>query len=64
MPTPEDYGPLVPISLYGVSKLACEALVISYTHTFYMQAWVFRFANMELGVYFGEECERDGEGVD
>jgi UDP-glucose 4-epimerase len=24
MPTPEDYGPLKPISLYGASKLACE----------------------------------------
>jgi len=46
MPTPEDYGPLVPISLYGASKLACEALITSYAHTFDMQAWVFRFANI------------------
>ncbi|HII00741.1 TPA: SDR family NAD(P)-dependent oxidoreductase [Methanosarcinaceae archaeon] len=46
MPTPEDYGPLIPISLYGASKLACEALITSYTHTFDMQAWVFRFANI------------------
>lgn len=46
MPTPENYGPLIPISLYGASKLACEALITSYSHTFDMQAWVFRFANI------------------
>lgn len=38
MPTPEEYGPLVPISLYGASKLACEALITSYSHTFEIQA--------------------------
>lgn len=46
MPTPEDYGPLIPISLYGASKLACEAFITSYSHTFDMQAWIFRFANI------------------
>ncbi|HWR25343.1 MAG TPA: NAD-dependent epimerase/dehydratase family protein [Methanosarcina sp.] len=46
MPTPEEYGPLIPISLYGASKLACEALITSYSHTFDMQAWIFRFANI------------------
>jgi len=46
MPTPENYGPLLPISLYGASKLACEALITSYSHTFDMQAWIFRFANI------------------
>ncbi|HOA67622.1 MAG TPA: NAD-dependent epimerase/dehydratase family protein [Methanosarcina thermophila] len=46
MPTPEDYGPLIPISLYGASKLACEALITSYSHTFDMRAWIFRFANI------------------
>jgi UDP-glucose 4-epimerase len=46
MPTPEDYGPLVPISLYGASKLACEALISSYCHTFNMKAWLYRFANI------------------
>ncbi len=30
VPTPEDYGPLLPISLYGASKLSCEALISSY----------------------------------
>lgn len=46
IPTPEDYGPLVPISLYGASKLACEALITSYSHTFDMHSWIFRFANI------------------
>lgn len=46
VPTPEEYGPLVPISLYGASKLACEALISSYCHTFDMQSSLFRFANV------------------
>ena len=46
IPTPEDYGPLLPISLYGASKLACEALISSYCHTFDMQSWIYRFANI------------------
>ena len=46
IPTPENYGPLVPISLYGASKLACEALITSYCHTFNMNSWIFRFANI------------------
>jgi UDP-glucose 4-epimerase len=46
LPTPEYYGPLLPISLYGASKLSCEALISSYCHTFDMQSWIFRFANI------------------
>jgi len=46
IPTPEDYGPLLPISLYGASKLSCEALISSYCHTFEMQSWIYRFANI------------------
>ena len=46
MPTPEDYGPLFPISLYGASKLGCEALITSWVGTFGLQAWLFRFANI------------------
>jgi UDP-glucose 4-epimerase len=46
MPTPEDYGPMIPISLYGASKLACEALISSYCHTFNMNTWIYRFANI------------------
>ena len=46
MPTPEDYGPLFPISLYGASKLGSEALITSWVGTFALQAWIFRFANI------------------
>jgi UDP-glucose 4-epimerase len=46
VPTPEDYGPLLPISLYGASKLSCEALISSYCHTFGMTSWIYRFANI------------------
>ncbi|HEX2066003.1 MAG TPA: NAD-dependent epimerase/dehydratase family protein, partial [Candidatus Thermoplasmatota archaeon] len=46
IPTPEDYGPLLPISVYGACKLACEALIASYCGTFGMQAFLFRFANV------------------
>jgi UDP-glucose 4-epimerase len=42
----EDYGPLLPISLYGASKLACEGLITAFCHLFNMQAWIFRFANV------------------
>lgn len=45
MPTPEDAGPLLPISLYGAGKLACEGLVNAYSHLFGIGAWVFRFGN-------------------
>jgi UDP-glucose 4-epimerase len=34
LPTPEDYGPLIPISTYGASKLGCEALISAYAYTF------------------------------
>ena len=46
MPTPENYGPLLPISLYGASKLGSEALITSWVGTFELQAWLFRFANI------------------
>jgi UDP-glucose 4-epimerase len=46
IPTPENYGPLIPISLYGASKLACEALITSYCGSFDMNSWIFRFANI------------------
>lgn len=46
IPTPEDYGPLLPTSLYGASKVACEALISSYCYTFDFSAWIYRFANV------------------
>jgi len=45
-PTAEDFGPLLPISMYGASKLACEGLISAFSHMFEMRAWVFRFANV------------------
>jgi len=45
-PVSEDYGPLLPISLYGAGKLACEGLISAFCHLFDMQAWIFRFANV------------------
>jgi UDP-glucose 4-epimerase len=46
MPTPEDYSPLEPISMYGASKLACESIMISYAHTYGMRAIIYRLANI------------------
>ncbi len=46
IPTPEDYGPLIPISLYGASKLAAESLIMAYAHTFGMNTVIYRFANI------------------
>ena len=42
----EDHAPLLPISTYGASKLAGEALICSYCAMFGFQGWVFRFANV------------------
>ncbi len=46
IPTPEDYAPLEPISIYGASKLACEALISGYAHTFKIRSLVIRYANI------------------
>ena len=46
MPTPEDHGPCLPISLYGASKNAGESLVSSWVGTFGLQGYIFRFANI------------------
>jgi UDP-glucose 4-epimerase len=46
MPTPENYGPLLPISVYGSTKLGCEALAASYTQLLPLQVIIFRFANV------------------
>jgi len=45
-PTPEDYGPLLPISIYGASKMGCESLISSYCHTFGIKGDILRFANI------------------
>jgi UDP-glucose 4-epimerase len=46
IPTPEDYAPMEPISLYGASKLGSESLISAYCHTFDLQGVSFRFANI------------------
>ena len=45
-PTSENYTPLEPISVYGASKLASEALVSAYAHGFDYTTWTFRLANV------------------
>lgn len=45
-PTPEDYTPLEPISVYGAAKLGEEGLVSTYSHSHGLTAWTFRFANV------------------
>jgi UDP-glucose 4-epimerase len=42
----ESYGPCFPISTYGASKLACEALISAYCHMFGFVGRAFRFANV------------------
>ena len=55
IPTPEDYGPLAPISLYGSSKLAAEALISGYSQMFGFGSAILRLANI-IG-------PRNGHGV-
>ena len=45
-PTSEDYAPLEPISMYGSAKLADEALISTFAHSYGIRSWVFRFANI------------------
>ncbi len=42
----EDHGPLLPVSTYGASKLAGEAMISSYCAMFHLQASAFRFGNV------------------
>jgi UDP-glucose 4-epimerase len=46
MPTSENYAPLKPISLYGATKLACEALISGYCHMFGISCVTARLANV------------------
>ncbi|NBW98102.1 NAD-dependent epimerase/dehydratase family protein, partial [bacterium] len=57
VPTPESYGPLRPMNLYGSAKVACEALASGFAYTYDLQAWIFRFVGivgprMDHGVIF------------
>lgn len=42
----EDHGPLIPVSTYGASKLAGEAILASYAAMFGISARAFRFGNV------------------
>lgn len=42
----EDHGPMLPVSTYGASKLAGEALLSSYAFMFGIAARCFRFGNV------------------
>jgi UDP-glucose 4-epimerase len=42
----EDRGPMLPVSTYGASKLAGEALICSYAHMFGIVGRAFRFGNV------------------
>jgi len=46
IPTPETYAPMKPISNYGASKLAAEAMICSYASMYGFKAVIFRMANV------------------
>ncbi len=46
IPTPEDYAPLEPISVYGASKLASENLIITYSKLYGIKGIILRLANI------------------
>jgi UDP-glucose 4-epimerase len=46
IPTPENYAPLEPISVYGASKMASEALIMAYAHTYGFNTVIYRLANI------------------
>ncbi|MBS1954058.1 MAG: NAD-dependent epimerase/dehydratase family protein [Cyanobacteria bacterium SZAS-4] len=45
----ETAGPLLPVSLYGASKLAAEGLISAFSNMFNMKALIFRPANIVGG---------------
>lgn len=44
--TKESYGPLLPISMYGATKLSAEGLISAYSNLYGIKAWIFRPANI------------------
>jgi len=67
----EDHGPMRPISTYGASKLASEALISAYCHMFGLTARVFRFGNVVgprqthgVGLDFIAKLRRDPTRLD
>ncbi|MGP8071836.1 MAG: NAD-dependent epimerase/dehydratase family protein [Thermoplasmata archaeon] len=45
-PTPEEYGPLLPESIYAAAKLGAEGLVSAYAHSYGLETHIYRFANI------------------
>ena len=45
-PTPETYGPLKPISLYGAAKLASEGYITAFSNLYGFRYLIFRLANI------------------
>jgi len=45
LPIPET-DPMLPISLYGATKMGCEGLISAFQNLFGMRCWIFRFANI------------------
>ncbi len=46
LPTPENYTPLEPISVYGASKLASESMIITYSKLYGVKGLILRLANI------------------
>jgi UDP-glucose 4-epimerase len=46
IPTPDTYALMKPISNYGASKLAAEAMICSYSSMYDFKATIFRMANV------------------
>jgi len=44
--TKEDFGPLIPVSMYGATKLSAEAMIYAFSNFYDIQAWVLRPANI------------------
>ena len=44
--TPENYGPLLPTSMYGATKLSAESMISAFSKLFDIQAWIIRPANI------------------
>lgn len=49
VPTPEDYAPLAPVSVYGASKLAGEGLIHGFAANHELTAIILRLANVVGG---------------
>ncbi|MBI4596887.1 MAG: NAD-dependent epimerase/dehydratase family protein [Candidatus Omnitrophica bacterium] len=54
-PSPETYGPLMPLSLYGAGKLACEGMISAYCEMFHLRARIVRLGNA-IGARMGHSC--------